>query len=194
MPALRKRCLKIGNYVAWLSLAGWLVNGVTFPSWMEWLEWHMPEGEQSLNALRFTQFFVSHVVCGLMASALAFYLATFVCVRHLYPALLSTHRDDERALVDIARLRPVLHKYFMLATMVPVVTLILLAVQRFGDSSEEALAVLVLVSAVALVGLVVPFRLRRAIEGDLNHLELMLNPDPHALSESVSAESWRGDY
>ena len=93
---------------------------------------------------------------------------------------------DEAALADIARLRRVLHQYFRLATMVPVLTLIFLALLKFGS-----LGVLALVSGVAIVALVVPFRLRRAIESDLGHLELMLNPDPHALADSVSAETWR---
>jgi hypothetical protein len=35
--------------------------------------------------------------------------------------------------------------------------------------------------------------LRRAIESDLSHLELMLNPDPHVLTESISAETWQGE-
>ncbi len=189
MPALRKRCLVIGNYAAWVTLAAWVLTGLTFPSWMEWLEGRMPEDDRAIDSLRFVHFFVSHVICGLMAAALAFYLVTFVSVRHLYPALISTHRDDEAALVEVARLRPVLHNYFILATTVPVLTLIVLTLMKF-----DSFGVVGLVSAVALVGLVLPFRLRRAIESDLNHLELMLNPDPHALSESVSAETWRGSY
>ena len=71
----------------------------------------LPEDE--FDIVRFTHFFVSHVVCGLMAAALAFYLVTFVAVRHLYPALISTHRDDEQALAGYrppaARAAPLLH-------------------------------------------------------------------------------------
>ena len=52
----------------------------------------------------------------------------------MYPALISTHRDDEEALFDIARLRQVLHRYFRLATMVPVLTLIFLALLNSATS------------------------------------------------------------
>lgn len=188
LPALRTHCLALGSYVAWVGLAAWVLTGITFPSWMEWMEWRMGLPEDVFDTMRFMHFFVSHAVCGLMASALAFYLVTFVAVRHLYPSLISTHRDDECALRDIARLRQVLHRYFLLATMVPVLTLIGLAISQFGS-----VWVLVLVSCVALVALTVPYQLRQAIESDLRHLELMLNPDPHVLTESISAETWRGE-
>jgi hypothetical protein len=186
LPALRKLCLTVGNYVAWTTLAAWILTGIMFPSWMEWRESKIGLPNE-IDSIRFIHFVVSHFVCGLMAAALAFYFVTFVAVRHLYPALIATHRDDEEALVDIARLRRLLHPYFLVATMVPVLTLIALAIPQFGS-----VGVLTLVSGVALVALVVPFRLRRAIESDLSHLELMLNPDPHVLTESVMPSSWLG--
>jgi hypothetical protein len=188
LPTLRQHCLALGSYVAWVSFAAWTLTGITFPAWMEWLEWRMALPEDVFDIERFLRFFVSHVVCGLMAAALAFYFVTFVTVRHLYPALIATHRDDEKALADIARLRRVLPRYFMLATLVPVLTLILLAISRF-----ESVGVMALVSAVAMVALVVPYQLRRAIEGDLSNLELMLNPDLHVLTESTSVETWHSE-
>ena len=36
-----------------------------------------------------------------------------------------------------------------------------------------------------------PYRLRRAIESDLDDLDMMLNPDPHVLTDSASVETWR---
>jgi len=78
--AVRRRCLKLGNLAAGVSLLAWLLAGLGYPLSL-WLAGTRLPLSADLH------FMASLALYGLIASAYPFFAVTFLAVRAFYPAL-----------------------------------------------------------------------------------------------------------
>ena len=182
---LRGRCLQLGDYVAFVGFAGWLITGVVFA-----LSVHRLSGDAQLNLDRFREFAISHAICGLMAATVAFFLVTFVSTRGLYPVLLQTDTQDAAEAVPLAGLAARIPWYFGSAVISP-----LLAVIYLGTIESPLPGALPVVGVLGVATFFVPYRLARAIHADIATLATAVSPAPSNLAwESSSADSfWSSD-
>jgi eukaryotic-like serine/threonine-protein kinase len=179
----RHRCLRIGEYVAWVTAAAWTVSGIVFPVWMRLDE----RTADAMTAANYASFFTDLVVCGLMAATLSFFCVTFVAVRALYPQLVdanSSDADTSRDLADLARRSGI---YFLAAVSVPFIA-VLAVVLLAADDRRAVIALAV----IGLLAFFASYRLWREIEHDIASLNVVVNPAA-ALSDSssmLSESSW----
>lgn len=90
--AARQRALQLGSFIALVGISEWALAGLAYP-----LSLHAVLGE--LDPSLYGHFFLSLLICGLIAAAYPFILASLLAVRIFLPALLRgeapTPRDAE---------------------------------------------------------------------------------------------------
>jgi serine/threonine protein kinase len=180
----RHRCLRIGEYVAWVTAAAWLVSGVVFPVWLR-LD---PRTAGLMTAATYESFFTALVVCGLMAATLSFFCVTFVTVRALYPQLVDAHASDPAATRDLTGLARRSGHYFLAAVCVPFIALLAVVLLLGGDDRRAVFGLAV----IGLCAFFVSYRLSREIQNDVASLMVVVDP-ASAMSDSsslMSDSSW----
>jgi hypothetical protein len=163
----RRRCLRIGEYVAWVTAGAWTVCGIVFPVWLR-----LDERTAALSLDKYAVFFTDLVLCGLMAATLSFFCITFVAVRAFYPRLIDPDVNDPAALPSITSLARRSGFYFLAAVAVPFIA-VLAAVLLLKGNDQYA------VFALGLIGLAAFFasyRLWREIQHDLDALAALVEP------------------
>jgi serine/threonine protein kinase len=137
LSALRGRTLRAGLYIAGVSFVLWVASGIVFPLGLPKLL-AVPEA--------FWRFVLSQMLCGAMASTLAFFLASLLAIRAIYPVLIDV---DTFGAVDVERLQRVrawLWTGFGVAILTPLAASLVLAAS--GSTLRTAFA------AIGVVGLV----------------------------------------
>jgi hypothetical protein len=180
----RYRCLRIGEYVAWVTAAAWLVSGIVFPVWLR-LD---PRTAGTMTRSTYASFFTDLVLCGLMAATLSFFCVTFIAVRALYPQLVDAHGTDPAASRDLTALARRSRYYFLAAVSVPFIALLAVVMLLTADDR-------VAVFGLAIIGLgafFVSYRLSREIENDVASLIVVVDPAASMSDSSslVSDSSW----
>ena len=159
---LRGRALATGGFVAALGIVEWTAAGIAYP-----LSLHLISGE--LTTEENVHFFVSLLICGMIAAAYPFFLLSTLAVRSFVPALLRGNtlvRDDARQLRGVTRRVDV---FLALAGGVPAAGILALVISglmnhHFGRS---ALAVL---SGTGFFGFLFTLSLSRALKADIEAL------------------------
>ena len=184
LTSVRRRCLHLGEYVAWVCIYGWLVTGLVLPLWIDYAL-----RKPGLDTELLAHFMASHLLCGMIASTVSFFLVTFIAVRCMYPALIQVDLDDASAAADLARLGRRVSYYFGCAVLSPVLAVILLALR-----SDAERAFFLIMGVVGLIGFGVAFQLARVIQGDLAALLLAVTPTGQSLNaDSGTVDSfWMG--
>jgi eukaryotic-like serine/threonine-protein kinase len=165
----RHRCLRIGEYVAWITAATWLVCGFVFPIWLRL-------DEQStgvvMTSAAYASFFTALIVCGLMAATLSFFCVSFVAVRALYPQLIDPELNDSTAIRDLAALGRRSGLYFVAAVSVPFIAVLAAVLLLAGDERGAVIGLAV----VGLLAFFASYRFWREIQHDLEALTAVVNP------------------
>lgn len=186
LPAIRRRCLSIGNIVSWIVIALWVASGIGIPLGLEY-------GSSSPAGLPwniYLHLFVSQVLCGLIAATLTFFLTSFVCVRSFYPYLL---RADSIVPEDADALRALERRVwiqFGLSVSVPIVAMLVIAIASLPESLQW---VQVVIGVVGLGGFGFAFWMLRTIQADINALLTTVGPPRDALSSSDTLDSFLTD-
>ncbi len=162
----RRRSLWLGDYVAWISGAEWVISGLIFPAWLE-LSLGTATG---LSTTQWIHFVASQSVCGLIASTMAFFLVTLFSVEVLTPVLIETDQDDETMRLSLERLsaRTGMYTFFSLAA-IPVALVVMPLVR-----TESRMAFLVL-GLVGLVATRLAFVLARRIQRAADALQVAVS-------------------
>lgn len=169
----QRRCLRLGDYVAWVTAAAWTVSGVGFAGWL-----HLGvsrEEQEQMVALDDVHFFTALVLCGFMAATLSFFAVTFVEVRVYFPRLLESSGHDHAAAQQLQQLANRCGFYFVLAVSVPFLAVV--ATVLLLDTTQDRIAVSVL-GTLGLVSFAIAYRLWQEIQRDIAALALAL--DLHA--------------
>jgi serine/threonine protein kinase len=160
LARLRQRSLRLGQLTAAICVGCWVVAGIVWPFALRLLAGPPPEG-----MVAYVHFVASLVVCGLMAAAYPYFVVTYLNVHILYPALLEASGPSAEDGPALRRLERELSLYRALATAVPLLALVFIALR--GASNSFAVAVL---SVTGLAGTLVSFALEGRIRADLKAL------------------------
>lgn len=163
LRTLESRCLKLGNYAAWIGIALWTVAGVVYPICI-----HMLAGDFPAHA--YVHFFASLVLCGLVAAAYPFFLVTLFSLRVLYPALLEADPSrvgDEETLFKLGVSMP---RFLVTAALLPLggIAMLLIAVNIFPTIGVKGHLSMSVLSVGGAIGFVLIFRLYRQLNADLD--------------------------
>lgn len=182
LPRLRARCLRLGDYVAWVSAAEWAISGVVFPWWL----YHQTSGSTSMQFEHYVQFLASQLLCGLLAATLAFFSVNFLSVRYLYPTLVQADSDDLGAVANLRSLSRRTAWVFIVAVAVPFVAILATVFVHTGRWALGGLTI------VGLVGFFVSHLISRAIQSDIGALAsvAVLATGDTFLSNTDSVESF----
>ena len=152
----RVRTLRLGAVTALTCAACWAVVGVVWPVTLRILAGPPP------TASLYVHFWLTLVLCGLIAAAAPYFIITFLAVRVMYPALLG---PDGPAAPDRAALERVgreMSRFRIVATAVPLFALVLLVV--LGQEGRFGLAGL---SLAGLAGTLLAYALEGRTRADL---------------------------
>lgn len=119
----RRWTLRLGIYGAASCSSCWAVAGVLFPFTLFLLAGPPKPGEE---AAVFFHFFLSLVICGLIAGSYPYFLVTFLSVRVLFPALLGPDGADSEDAPALKRADRQLSFYSAAATLIPILGVALL--------------------------------------------------------------------
>ncbi len=145
----RQHSLFIGHYAALTGIALWCLAGVTYPIAIHLAAGHMP-------LMAYVHFFVSLLLCGLVAAAYPFFVNTWFTLTVVYPRLAggSVYSSKDRQAFE--RLNGLTWRYFMCAAAVPMFTVAILA--TINSESKMALGVFGLGGLVAFFAIAPIFR------------------------------------
>jgi eukaryotic-like serine/threonine-protein kinase len=161
LPALRRRNLVIGDYLTWLGFALWFLSGFVFPTWL-----HATGHYDPLKTKDYEYFFLSQVICGLIASTQTFFMLTFVSVRGFHPLLLQLDQTDPGEVDRLIRLSRRGYWYLGLAVAAPLIAIVVLGMIRLPGLDGINWPTI----GLALIGIVNSFlvwKLLQAIQGDI---------------------------
>lgn len=178
----RRRCLWLGDYVAWVTAAAWTASGVCFVSWLRL----SVTGDERGIALDHVHFFTALVLCGLMAATLSFFCVTFTAVRVFFPRLVETGDDDANAAGELARLAARSGLYFVLAVSVPFLAMV--ATVLLLEAAQDRWAVSVL-GTLGLASFAIAYRLWQEIQRDIAALTGAIDPAADDLGRQRSSAS-----
>lgn len=163
----RRRCVWIGDYVAWVTAAEWVFSGFVFPAWL-----HAAKGDV-MRAEHYLHFFSSQFILGLIAATGSFFAITALATTVYYPRLLpeSANLDDAQGRNDLTALGKRAWWYLLsTAAAFPLAVLTLLTI---NDTARHAFWVL---SFVGLIYPLIAFRLMRIIQRDVAALTTAMSP------------------
>ncbi|MGH7192518.1 MAG: serine/threonine-protein kinase [Candidatus Saccharimonadales bacterium] len=169
----QRRCLWLGDYVAWVTAAAWTASGVCF---VTWLRLSVAGGERGV-ALDHVHFFTALVLCGLMAATLSFFGVTFVAVRVFFPRLVEPGALDAAAARELGKLTARSGFYFVLAVSVPFLAMV--ATVLLLEAAQDRMAVSAL-GTLGLLSFAAAYRLWQEIQHDIAALVAALDPDVQA--------------
>ena len=138
----RCRALRLGQVIALIGVAEWLVSGIIFPVAMHLLAGH-------LSAQNYLQFFLSLAACGLIAAAFPYLGTTWLALRVYYPALLSSSTPTDREVRLLESIPNQAGFYLAIAAVVPMLAALLVIVG--GVASQFASGLLIVAGLVGFL-------------------------------------------
>jgi hypothetical protein len=183
LPAIRRRSLWLGDFISWMGFALWIISGLVFPLWLIAVGGSRPEDQKY-----YIFFFVSQVICGLIAASQGFFMLTVVEVQGFYPLLIETGRADGNAANQLLWLKRRANIYLGLAVAAP-----FLAVTTLGltiATLQMDLAVRLAMTVMPIIGIggsLLAYRLNSAIQTDIATLVATL--DPQRAADQAASET-----
>lgn len=185
LPALRRRSLQLGAWVAVVSAAEWAFSGVVFPLWLQL------GSPARMSFEHYVHFLVSQVLCGLMSATLAFFAVTFLVVRAFYPLLVEAEKDEPEAITQLAILSRRTAQAFYIAVGVPFVAILAMT----GVDSGGGRVALGVLAGVGFLAFLAAFHWSRAIQRDIAALQqvaLLPSSDTFTTSSELTDSFWTG--
>lgn len=156
----RRRALRMGQVIALIGLAEWLLSGILIPVLM-----HLLAGR--FTTMDYLHFFASLAACGLTATAFPYLGTTWLAVRVFYPALLASDAPDPREQQSLAELPQQAGYYVAIAAVVPMLAMLLV----LFEARENRLLAGVLMAA-GLIGFVAAWLAYGRIRSDVEALTI----------------------
>lgn len=181
LPTIRRRSLWLGDYISWMGYALWVISGLIFPLWL------LAAGPLQLKDMKYYGlFFVSQIICGLIAASQDFFMLTIVAVEGFYPLLIETGRTDDENVNQLLRLKRRSNIYLGLAVAAPflAVTTLALMLTMLDLTGWLKLAITVM-PVIGIAGSLIAYQLNAAIQSDITTLTATLDPQRAAALSSL---------
>ncbi len=178
LPALRRRSLVIGDYLTWLGFALWFLSGFVFPAWLRATGHYNP-----LRTEDYKFFFLSQIICGLIASTQTFFMLNFVSVRGFYPLLLQLDQNDAGEVDRLMSLSRRGYWYLGLAVTAPFI-----AIAVIGAIDLDMKGVNWPTIGLAVIGAASSYlvwKLLQAIQGDISALAAAVDRERAASQSGI---------
>ena len=159
---VRRRAVRLGRFVAWVTAVEWALSGLIFPLWLH----AQAESDEQMQFVHYMHFMSSQAVCGLIAATQSFFAVTFLSLRVFLPRLVGLEEVDEETHVELKRLGVVARRQFVLAQLVPLAAIVPMALI---DTGREEFLYLAGVGGIAFL---VAYRLAGLIHGDIEILAI----------------------
>ncbi len=143
--ALRRRCLRLGRYVAVLGIVLWTISGLIYPI-------AMAAAGHPLRGPFAIQFFFSLVAGGVVGAAYPFFGVTAMVTEVWYPALIRPHSVSTTDVPQFRWVERVSARYLVLAAAIPMFSLGVLALS--GQTDKPGILVGLSLGGLALFWLV----------------------------------------
>ena len=181
LAAARSRCLRLGDYLARVVIALWMVSGFILPTWLEIVQVRTG-GEPQVQPI--VHFFLSQCLCGLIATTMSYFILTFIAVRYFYPRLIARELPAHAEVEQLAQLSRRIWLYYWLAVAVPILAMPLLV-------AIEALRMFVFILALfGFAGFILAYHFDRTIRDDLAGLAQIVNPAGSTLAATETTDSF----
>jgi serine/threonine protein kinase len=115
---IRKRCLHLGNNLALLGSAEWLIAGIIYPIALNL-------SGAPLTTHLYAHFFISLALCGAIAATYPFFLVTWIAVRAYYPRLLTGNTIPVSDVDSLQAIHRMTWRYLALAAALPLMGVML---------------------------------------------------------------------
>lgn len=181
LAAARLRCLRLGNYLAGVVMLLWAVSGLILPVWLGIVQ---ARSGGEVETAPIVHFFLSQMLCGLIATTISYFIVIFISVRYFYPRLLSREPAEHSEIEQLAQLSRHIWLYYLLAVAVPILAMPLLVL------IEALRAFIVILSLLGLVGFFLAYTVDRAIRDDLATLAQIINPAGSTLAATETSDSF----
>ncbi len=160
------RVFQFSRLISYLVLALWTVSGLVFPIAVAWNQ------DIDVGVTFYVHFFLSLALCGFAATAYPYFLITAGIVRYFLPAMIRSGAISGPRKHDLQDVTVYNRLHLGMATLVPFIGILLLAVFNPGAQSQSAL---IAVSAGGMFGVLAVRWLEKLIDADaaaLSHLQI----------------------
>jgi len=184
-PNVRNRCFWLADLTAIVGGIEWALSGLVYPVSLS----HETGTGREMVAL-FAHFLASQILCGLIASTLAFFFVSFLAMRVFYPALFEQEVDETATVSRLQSLERRSWLYFGLAVaVVPIalVVMVLIHALRGPESESGSQMVFGLLGFVGILNGIAAFLLLRTVQRDIAALAVAASPGGAALGGGESA-------
>lgn len=158
----RVRALRLSRFVTIVGITEWTIAGLAYPVVLHLIT------EDGLQARWHAHFFVSLLVCGLVAAAYPFFLTATLSVRAFLPAMLRHGRLRSADTTELARLAEQSMWSLYLAGGVPAVGIMILLTTQDAEESKLPLRVF---SVLGAFGFAIALTLARSLQNDAEALQ-----------------------
>jgi serine/threonine protein kinase len=162
----RRKLLTLGHVAAGLGLVLWLSSGIVFPATLFFIGVKV-EGEDWVH------FFVSMMICGLVAAAYPFFGLTYLVTHIFFPVLLSRAPGDDEDESRLTALARQAKRYFPLAGFVPMLGIFLIVLSGAQQKAQLLLILLILIGG---LGIWLAYWLWQRIVDDIDALLVAVRP------------------
>jgi serine/threonine protein kinase len=180
LSKIRRRCLWLGDYMAYIAFALWAASGLVIPGWL--LNNYKTVAGDVIKPMLY--FLASQCLFGIIAATLSFFIMSLLAVRYYYPRLLLREPADHDEATQLASLNRRMWAYYLLAISVPFLALILLVY------SEAEKGITMWLGVFGLIGFLACFWIDRTIRDDLAALALIVNPSGTSLAGAETSDSF----
>ncbi len=183
---LRRYCLWFGDAIMWITIAGWLIAGLTFPIWL-----HLAV---DYEAAHYATFIPSMALCGLIAATATYFVAAYVTVHGFYPALLGSGEVSER---DEQQMQAVIRRswrVFVATVTAPLLAVVIATLHPESSVSSIYKASVLGLAVIGLSASALGYILVRQIQADIAALATALSPQASSAAGGDTGSFWTGTH
>jgi serine/threonine protein kinase len=176
LPGLRRKSLRCGHVVAGVSFGAWLMSAFSWPLALALVS----SGSSGLTAWHWSHFFISQILCGLLAAVLVFFMISRTSLHALYPPLINLGAIGETELGTLNWFRKTSYVYLILGASVPILAItILTLIDMLVLRQDDLRLAAVLLGVVGFATSLLEYWMFRSIQEDTETLKPTLDLSSH---------------
>jgi serine/threonine protein kinase len=172
LQGLRRKSLRCGHIVAGISFGGWLISAFSWPLAIAFVS----SGPSGLTAWHWSHFFISQILCGLLAAVLVFFTISRTSLHALYPPLINLGAIGEKESSTLNWFRKTSYVYLIVGASVPILAItILTLIDMLILPHDDLRLAAVLLGVVGFATSLLEYWMFRSIQEDTETLKPTLD-------------------